>query len=187
MDLGRVHGLTGEVCPTTDDIPIHKQPYRVPHSQKQDVDEHIRQLINHGIVEKASNAVWCAGGFRICQDYRALNAKTKALAYPLPIQETVPDVLAGTSLFTTLDITHYYQLALDCVSDMDKGAFITTSGVFRPKVLMFGWKNSPSVFQRAMNCILQNLEYPEIFCFLDDILIASETNVQKHMQRVGAV
>ena len=197
MDLGRVYGVTGEVCPTTDEIPIHKQPYRVPHSQKQSVDEHIQQLVNHGLIEKASNPCCCSpvvvvgkktGGFRICQDYRALNAKTRALAYPLPIQETVRDVLAGTSLFTTLDISQaYYQLALDNESDMDKGGFITSTGVYRPKVLMFGWKNSPSVFQRAMNCILQNLEYPEIFCFLDDILIASENNVQQHMKRVGAV
>ena len=197
MDIGCVEGLTGEVCPTVDDIPIHKTPYKVAHSQKQIVEDLVKDMLKYGLIEKATNPVWTSpcvlahkhtGGYRLCQDYRTLNAKTKTIAYPLPLQDSVRDILGGKSLFTTLDITKaYWQLKLDSESDRNKCSFVTSSGVYTSNRLCFGLKNAPAVWSRAIQCILQNLEYPEVFCFLDDILIASNSDINEHIKRVSAV
>ena len=43
-------------------------------------------------------------GWRICGDYRNLNAATKADAEPLPLMQTVFDQLAGMQYFSKLDL-----------------------------------------------------------------------------------
>ena len=43
-------------------------------------------------------------GWRICGDYRNLNAVTKADAEPLPLMQTVFDQLAGMQYFSKLDL-----------------------------------------------------------------------------------
>jgi Reverse transcriptase (RNA-dependent DNA polymerase)/RNase H-like domain found in reverse transcriptase len=54
--------------------------------------------------------------------------------------------------------------------------------VYQYKVMPFGLCNAPSVFKRFVNNILQNI-YPEnVFVYLDDILIATNTlNENKHI------
>jgi hypothetical protein len=50
-------------------------------------------------------------------------------------------------------------------------------GLYIPKVMTFGLKNTPLVFQRAMNCNLQKLKqkYPKHFAnFMDDVCIATD-------------
>jgi hypothetical protein len=47
----------------------------------------------------------------MCFDYRELNKKTTKDAYPLPLPDEVQDRLAGSTIFTTLDLqSGYWQL-----------------------------------------------------------------------------
>ena len=49
--------------------------------------------------------VWKKSGeIRLCVDYRELNKKTQKDAYPLPLPDEVQDKLAGSTIFTTLDL-----------------------------------------------------------------------------------
>ena len=82
--------------------PIKKNPYRTPHAFKSVVDEHINEMLKKDIIEP-SMSPWCSGivlvqkkskdgsiKYRICVDYRNLNAVTKPDAYPIPnIVETL--------------------------------------------------------------------------------------------------
>ena len=46
---------------------------------------------------------------RICIDYRELNKRTTKDSYPLPLPDKVQDRLAGSIIFSTLDLHSRYQ------------------------------------------------------------------------------
>ena len=60
-----------------------------------------------------------------------------------------------------------------CQKSRKYTAFITEFGLFQYKVLPFGIANGPAEFSRLMRGLFP--DHPNIFTFLDDILIATET------------
>jgi len=56
-----------------------------------------------------------------------------------------------------------------------KAAFSMPEGSFEPTVMFFGLTNSPATFQAMMNDLLRDLVIEEIVVFIDDVMIATET------------
>jgi hypothetical protein len=115
------HGIeTGEATP------IKRNPYRIPHTLKPVVEEHIDDLLKRRIIEP-SISLWSSsivlvqkkskGGnvkYRFCVDYRALNAVTKPDAYPIPNIVDTLDSLAQSKIFSVLDIASgYHQIPIN--------------------------------------------------------------------------
>jgi hypothetical protein len=76
--------------------------------------------------------------------------------------------------------------------DQWKPAFKTPFGMHKTKVMPFGLCNAPSTmtFCRAMNRIFRTLTdwYPmKLFVYVDDILVATNDDVDHHHQIVGKV
>ena len=196
-DLGRIKGLSGRVCDTGDALPIKKAPYRLPVFQREPLDTEIQRMLQAGLIEPGNQSAWASpvllvkkkeGAWRLCTDYRAINAATKKLCHPLPHQDSVREMLSGQGLYTTIDLQKaYWQLELDSEEDRDRSAFVTYNNVWRYRCLPFGMTNAPSVFQRAVSVILGNLLWVECQCFLDDILIFSPPNYAEHKRRIGNV
>jgi hypothetical protein len=73
---------------TGDARPIKRNPYRTPHSLKPAVEEHIKEMLQKGVIEP-SISPWSSSivlvkettegtvKYRFCVDYRPLNAVTK--------------------------------------------------------------------------------------------------------------
>ena len=126
------------------------------------------------------------GDIRLCVDYRELNKRTTRDAYPLPLPDEVQDWLAGSSIFSTLDLqSGYWQLPVN-PSDKEKTAFCPGPGMglFQFNRMPFGLTGAPSSFQRFMDKIFRGLSYVSIY--LDDILIHSpdEEAHKVHLQEV---
>lgn len=198
FDLGHVTGLSGKVCDTGDANPIRRAPYRIPVVHKDPLDAEINKMLKAGLIEPAPQSAWASPvilvkkknstSLRLVNDYRKVNEYTKTISFPLPHQDSIKEMLAGNGLYTTIDLQKaYWQVALDNDSDRDRSAFVTYKGVYRYRVIPFGWKNSPQVFQRSISTILNNLQWVTCQCFLDDILVFSKNDVDEHMRRVGAV
>ena len=65
--------------------------------------------------------------------------------------------------------------------DQWKAAFITNQGLFEPRVMFFGLTNSLATFQTMMNAIFaQELREGWITIYMDDILIHTDQNKEKH-------
>jgi len=85
------------------------------------------------------------GAWRFCIDYRKLNDVTHRDAYPLPQIDATLDSLAGTTLFTTLDLASgYWQVEVDSC-DKEKTAFSTSRDHFKFNVMPFGHTNAFSI------------------------------------------
>ena len=68
------------------------------------------------------------GSWRFCIDYHKLNGATHRDAYPLPRIDATLDSLAGSTLFTTLDLASGYWQVEVAPQDKEKTAFSTPKG-----------------------------------------------------------
>ena len=69
--------------------------------------------------------------WRLCIDYRHLNAVTRKDAYPLLRIDDSLDALAGSMYFSTLDlVSEYWQVPLD-QDAREKSALVTRSGLWQ--------------------------------------------------------
>ncbi len=86
------------------------------------------------------------GGWRMCLDYRAVNAITKRNVFPLPRIDDLLDRLQGVTHFSSLDLAQgYYQMGI-LESDKEKTAFKTVDGLYEFNTITMGLTNAPSMF-----------------------------------------
>ena len=104
-DLGRTNILEHAVD-KQGHAPISQRPSRVPQTQCEIIETHIRDMANRGDI-RSSRSPWSSpvvlvgkkdGSTRFCVDFRKINAVTRKDVYPLPrIDETL-----DTSLFDSV-------------------------------------------------------------------------------------
>jgi hypothetical protein len=179
-DLGFNDDLRFEIN-TGEEKPIKSRAYRVPYSQKENVNSMIDEMLDNKIISKSFSA-WASpivivkkkdGTDRFCVDYRKLNAITVKDNYPVPLIEETLDALRSSCYFTSLDLASgYWQKALDDKAK-EKTAFFSEKGLFQFGVLPFGLSNAVSFFQRSMENILDGLSNSK--AYLDDVLTHSRS------------
>ena len=194
QDIGRTQLETHRI-PTGDAAPVRQPPRRAPMHLRADIEAQIQSMLEQGIVEECASS-WAApivivkkkdGSNRICVDYRALNAVTEKDAHPLPRIEDSLDALAGSCVYSTLDMTSGYHQVEVAEADRDKTAFVTGMGHHLRYVTMpFGLCNAPSTFQRLMEKVLQGLLWRTAVVYLDDVVIYSRS-LEDHYSHLEAV
>ena len=124
------------------------------------------------------------GGYRICIDYRKLNAVTVKDKYPLPNPSMIFDRLSGCQFFSKLDLRWAYYQVRVAEEDVHKTTFRSPLGSFASRVMSMGLTNAAPTFQRLMDSIFGDLDF--VSCYLDDVLIASRS-AEEHLQHVSIV
>ena len=137
-DVGLTELVQHEVPTLPNTQPIRQAPYRVGPEKEAEIDRQVSKLARQGMIEPTYGA-WSSPvvlvrkdqTWRLCVDYRKLNAVTKQDAYPLPRIDDSLDALFGSKLFSTLDMmSGYWQVPLSPEAQ-EKAAFITRNGLWR--------------------------------------------------------
>ena len=96
-------------------------------------------------------------GWRVCMDYRKLNAWTEKDHFPMPFMEQMLDRLAGKGWYCFLDgYSGYNQISI-APEDQEKTTFTCPYGTFAFKRMPFGLCNAPATFQRCMMSIFSDM------------------------------
>ena len=192
-DLGNCTMVSHQID-TGDAKPIRQQLRRYPPLHRQAIDQHLLDMTKQGVIEPtaspwASNIVLAKkkdGSLRCCIDYRQLNEVTVKDAYPLPRIDMCMDALAGSAIFSTVDLKcGYFQIDVS-PEDRCKTAFITSRGMYAFRKLPFGLANAPPTFQRFMDLLLSGLSMDVCLAYLDDLVLHSKTP-EEHLERLEEV
>lgn len=184
-DIGRTNTIKHRIH-LIDDKPIHKPPYRIPVRNRELMDDTIKRLIDTGAIRESTSPYASPVFFvdkdqgaskRLVADYRSLNAKTIPDRTPMPHPEDVFGLLAGSKIFTKLDITAMFnQIPVD-ERDVEKTAITTPFGLFECPLMPFGLINAPATAVRLMKEVLRGLDNKTCFVYFDDIIVfAPDTN-----------
>jgi hypothetical protein len=96
-------------------------------------------------------------GWRVCIDYRKLNAATRKDHFPLPFIDQMVERLAGHKYYCFLDGYSGYNQVLADPEDQEKTTFTRPFGTFAYRCMPFGLCNALATFQRCMISIFSNM------------------------------
>lgn len=192
--IGRTDKITMSID-TGDAKPFKKRPYLMSPYMLKILNEELDRMLELGVVEP-SNSAWSSpvllvkksgGEYRFCFDGRALNEVTKHDSYPLPHIDRILSMLRGAKYVSSIDLRKaFWQIPLDPAS-REKTAFsIVGRGLFHFVTMPFGLCNAAQTQQRLVDAIFGPRYEPNIFTYLDDIIICSST-FDEHIKLLSEV
>ena len=181
-----------------DAVPIKRRPYPLPEHKIRAMKEQIAELDANGWIEK-SISPWGApilfvpkknGEWRMCVDFRDLNAMTEDDSFPLPRIEVLLHRASSAKIFSKLDLAsgfHQIEVKPDArpLTAFRLPEPVNGSSLWQWKVMLFGLRNAPPTFQRAMTEALRGLDHCAVV-YIDDILIFSKDK-EEHLLHLHSV
>ncbi|CAN6552297.1 unnamed protein product [Malus baccata var. baccata] len=130
------------------------------------------------VVENAENELVpmrIQTGWRVCIDYRKINATTRKDHFPLPFLDQMLERLAGHSFYCFLDGYSGYNQIVIAPDDQEKTTFTCPFGTFAYRRMPFGLCNTPATFQRCMVSIFSDYVEKIIKIFMDDFSVFGDS------------
>lgn len=182
--LGRTHLISHHID-TGDTPPIKQRCYRLSPVKQKALIVEVDKMLEWGVIEKCESP-WLSpviitpkknGEWRFCVDSRKLNSVTRRDAYSLPFVNEILDNLKNAKFLSSIDIAKaFWEIPLKDEADKDKTAFyVPGRGMYRFVIMPFGLTNAPATQQRLMDMLFTPEFDNKVFCYLDDIIIISES------------
>ncbi|KAH9680148.1 hypothetical protein KPL71_026438 [Citrus sinensis] len=182
--------------------PTRDAQHRLNPPMMEVVKKEILKLLNVGIIYPISDSKWVSPvqvvpkksgitvvkneenelvptrvqtGWRVCIDYRKLNAATRKDHFPLPFIDQMLERLSGHSHYCFLDGYSGYNQIVIALEDQEKTTFTCPFGTFAYRRMPFGLCNAPATFQRCMMSIFSDYVENIIEVFMDDFTVYGDS------------
>lgn len=185
--LGRTNVLS-HVIEVGNSTPIKQRHFPVSPAIEKLIYTELDRMLALDVIEE-SESPWSSpivlvrkpGKIRLCLDSRKVNSVTVKDAYPLPNIDGILSRLPKAEYITSLDLKDaFWQIPLD-KSSKDKTAFsVPGRPLYHYKVMPFGLCNAPQTMSRLMDKVVPATLRSEVFVYLDDLLIVSDT-FERHL------
>lgn len=193
-DLGTTTIIKHQIVPKSDKV-VYRRQYRHSEEQHKLIDEEVEKLLKSGVIKESmspfNNPVLMVpksepGKWRFCLDCRYINDLTEDQYFPIPLIDEAMDGLAGSSIFSTMDMTSgYHQVELEEEASQ-MCAFSTRKGHFQYTKLPMGLRGSGMTFQKMVTLLMAGMLHTEVLAYLDDCILFSNS-VGQHMATLGEV
>lgn len=177
-----------------DTTPIVRKQFRLSDEQKEAVRAWTKEMLAAGMIRRSkspfSSPTFCvkkAVGWKIVHDFRAINARVRVPATPVPRKENIYDAMAKGRILSAMDLLWgFFQVRLR-ESDTPSTAFSTPDGLFEYLVTPMGLSSSPSAFNRLIQSIFRD---QSAFCkaYFDDLFVFTESDsMEEHLRALDQV
>lgn len=193
FDVGKAQSKEAEIRLIKEEY-VTSRAYKCSIPDEKEIRTQINRLLEADLIEESDSAFTSPVTLafkkedgrrtRLCIDFRKLNSLIVPECYPFPTINDVIDKVSNCKYFTVIDINSaFWSIPLKS-SDREKTTFITKFGKFMFKVLPFGLKNAPAIFQRTLSNIIRRKGLDD-FCinYIDDILIFSRS-WEEHIEHI---
>ena len=114
-------------------------------------------------------------GWRVCIDYRRLNAVTRNDHFPMPFTDQLLEIVFEHPFYYYLDgYSGFFQIEI-VVEDQEKTTFTCPFKFYAYRRMPFCLCNSPATFQRCMLSIFSDMVERIMEVYMDDITIYGGT------------
>ncbi|GFU84636.1 retrovirus-related Pol polyprotein from transposon 17.6 [Trichonephila clavipes] len=160
---------------------VRRKPhcYSVPMAYRREVERQVQELLDLNLIEPSeaeiAHPIVCVAkkdaSIRMCVDFRALNAVTKVLVFPMKDMQELIFIAGSAHWLTSIDLLKgYWQIKMDEESK-PLTAFTTHNAVYQWKTMPFALAGASGTFQREMNRILKShSEYAQ--AYMDDVIFS---------------
>ncbi len=193
--LGTTDKTEHKIMVKPDTKPVCIPAYRLPHSQRQVVDEQVKDMLDQGVIQH-SRSPWNSplflvtkkdGSFSPVINIRKVIKVTEDDRYPLPVLgDLLMSLGQGNTIYSSLDLLSGYWQVLMAAESREITAFSNPSGHFEWLRMPFGLKTAPITFQRMINTLFSVLIGKGVYTYLDDLIICSK-NGDSHLAKLEAV
>ena len=166
------------------------QRYRPRNHATQRIIDEVDKMLEEGVIQH-SNSPWSSpivithrkdGKPRFCVDFRRLIKVSKKDAYPLPQVNAILDKLRGAKYLSSIDLKNgYWHVPLTDRSKPLTAFTVPGKGLFEFKVIPFGLHATASTFQRLLDRVITPDMGPNVFAYLDDIVVCTKT-LEEHIK-----
>ena len=109
--------------------------------------------------------------WRVCIDYRKLNAATKKDHFPLPFIDQILDKLSGQGFYWFINGYYGYNQFAIHPDNQENTTFTCPFGTYAFQHMPFGLCNAPTTFKRCMMAIFSDFIGESMEVFMDDFLV----------------
>ena len=188
-DLGRSDLIQHEIHLKSED-PIYVKQFKMPDVHRDYLEEQVKEWLKLGIVQptrsRYNSPMFLVnkkdGGFRVVQDFRALNSNSHIDKYTMKdVSECIGEIgRSNSTIFSTLDLTSgFWQMLLHPKSRPYTAFTIPGLGQFQWVTSAMGLLGCPSTFQRLVEAVVEGLT--NIIVYIDDLIVHSDSHEQ-HLQ-----